>query len=81
MRHPKSNQRRVLGLLAKAAERLQGAHLGSHAASAKRMWATRAPGLRATRALVESDAWMKEQGVKRPDRFVRMFAPGLWPTP
>jgi hypothetical protein len=63
-------------LLEDAAGRLEAAGLRLHAAAARRRLGERVAGDRGHRLVEQADAWMKGQGVRRPDRMTALLAPG-----
>jgi hypothetical protein len=64
-------------LLAAAAERLEAAEMGMHAASARWVWGGLVGGEEGRAARARAEAWMRAQSVVRPDRVARTVVPGF----
>jgi hypothetical protein len=63
-------------LLEDAAGRLEAAGLRLHAAAARRRLGEQVGGSDGHRLVEQADAWMRGQGVRRPDRMTALLAPG-----
>ena len=65
-------------VLSEAAERFAGAEMSLYAAAARRRLGLVRGGESGRQLVAEADAWMQEQGIRKPDLMTRMLAPG-WP--
>ena len=65
-------------VLSEAAERFAGVEMSLYAAAARRRVGLVRGGESGRQLVAEADAWMQEQGIRKPDLMTRMLAPG-WP--
>jgi len=64
-------------LLSEAVQMFERAEMRLYAAAARRRLGEKVGGERGQQLIAESDAWMTEQKIKRPDALTRMLAPGF----
>jgi hypothetical protein len=69
---------RALEAITEAAARLDAGHMALFAAAARRARGELLGGEAGQALVVEADAWMAAQSIRRPDRMARTLAPWAW---
>jgi len=70
-------QAAVVEQLAHAAAEFEAAHMTAYATATRRRQGELIGGTAGAALVTEADAWMKSQGVRQPEGFTRMLAPGF----
>lgn len=73
----RGNARQAAGFLTEAEEKFKAADMKHFALTARRQLGLLSGSAEGGRLVVEADAWMTGQGIRNPERFTNMWAPGF----